>query len=94
VTALTLAPATALTAAEKAIVFATAGISKGRATAGARFRFIKYMTSVDASPWALLVAYTAKFGAPITGRTIFFRVIYTNNSTGAQSIPSEASITI
>jgi hypothetical protein len=94
VTALTLAPATALAATEKAIVFATPGISPGRATAGARFRFLKYMTSVDASPWALLVAYTAKFGAPITGRTIYFRVQYVNNSTGAQSLPSQVAITI
>jgi hypothetical protein len=52
------------------------------------------MTSVDASPWVLLAAYTTKFGAPITGRTIYFRVLYTNNSTGAQSLPSEVSITI
>jgi hypothetical protein len=94
VTSLTLTQVTAPTAAENGAIFATAGISVGRAAAGARFRWIRNIHSLSTNPINLIGDYTAKFGTPITGRKIFFRMHYINATTGAMSLDSEASITI
>lgn len=79
---------------ENGLFFATPGLSTGRASAGARFRFIGYFTSTTDNPFNIFTMYVAKFGTPIVGRKIFVRVVYVTKATGAQSLPSEASITI
>jgi hypothetical protein len=93
VSVLTVACATWNAATEEAMVYATAPQSAGRATAGAKFRFVYSFATGAGHPLDILAQYTAKFGAPISGRKIFIRVSYTHNVTGAQSLPSEASIT-
>jgi hypothetical protein len=94
VTSLSLNVATPPTAAEDSVIFATPGISPGRAGAGARFRVIGTFTSATPLPYNFRDSYVWYLGAPITGRKIFIRVVYTKKATGAQSLPSEASITI
>jgi hypothetical protein len=92
VTVLTVALATYNAATEEALVYATAGVSAGRASGGARFRLLDSFATGAPHPLDILPKYTAKFGAPISGRRIFVRVVFTHNVTGAQSLPSEASI--
>jgi hypothetical protein len=93
VTVLTVAPTTVCAASELALVLATPGISRGRAGAGARFRLIGVYSDSPAPPWDIKTAYTNKFGAPISGRKCFIRIIYTSGVTGAQSIASEKEVT-
>ena len=94
VTILTVNVGTWPTAAERAVVYATPGISKGRTSAGQRFRYLSFFESVNAPPFDFITAYTNKFGAPITGRRIFVQVVFVNMTTGAQSLPGEQSIII
>lgn len=91
---LTINPTVDITGNEHAIVFATPGISPGRASAGAKFRFIALIGAGGAAPWGIFASYVTKFGTPIVGRKIFVRVIYVKLATGTQSLPSESSITI
>jgi len=92
VTVLTVQPATYATALDATLIYATPGLSMGRATAGARFRLVHMVSGVIAAPIDILAKYTTKFGAPILGRNMFVRVVYTTLATGAQSLPSQASI--
>jgi hypothetical protein len=94
VTFLKVDAATDNTAAEGWVLSATAGISAGRSSAGARFRIIAAHTDLFTGAVDIYGEYLAKFGAPITGRQIFFRLHYVTKATGAQSLASEASITI
>jgi hypothetical protein len=94
ITSLTVEPDVHCTAAEDAIVLATGGISPGRASGGARFRYIHHFAAASTYPVELIVDYVLKFGTPIIGRKVFVRVVYVNNTTGAQSLPSESVITI
>ena len=94
ITALTVQPATYATATEATVIDATGGISAGRATPGARFRQVKMVSGVIAAPIDIFADYVAKFGTPIIGRQIFVRVRYVTIATGAQSLGSEAAITI
>ena len=94
ITSLTVDLATPPTAAEKGVIFATPPQSPGRATAGAKFRKIKIINSLTTLPTDILPEYITKFGAPPTGRQVFVQVLFTNLTTGAQSLPSEAAITV
>ena len=94
ITALTVQPATYATATEATVIFATGGISPGRANAGARYRMVKMVSGVIAAPIDIFAQYVTKFGTPIIGRQIFIRVLYVTLATGAQSLGSEAAITI
>jgi hypothetical protein len=85
--------ATWCTAAEKGNIYATAGISTGRASAGARFRKVRLVNSLTSHPVNFYAEYVTKFGVPIVGRKIFVQFQFTNATTGAQSLPSESSIT-
>jgi hypothetical protein len=78
---------------EKYLIYATAGISPGRSSAGARFRLIRVMSNISAQPLNCYDHYEIKFGTPIVGRQIFVRLVSTNLSTGAQSLPAESVIT-
>lgn len=70
VSVLTVALATYNGATEEAMVFATAPQSAGRATAGAKFRLLDSYATGAPHPLDILAKYTAKFGAPISGRKI------------------------
>jgi hypothetical protein len=94
VTSFILDAATLSTAAESWIIYATPGISPGRSAAGARFRQILAGAGPSTHDIDILVAYTAKFGAPIAGRRIFLRMKYVTTATGAASLPSETSVVI
>ena len=94
ITALTVQPHTYATATEATVIDATPGISPGRATAGARYRQVKMVSGVIAAPIDIFADYVAKFGTPIIGRQIFVRTRYITIATGAQSLGSEAAITI
>ena len=93
ITSLSVDVATPPTAAEKGVIFATSPQSPGRATAGAKFRKLKLINSLTTLPSDILPEYITKFGAPPTGRKVFVRILFTNATTGAQSLPSEAIIT-
>ncbi len=94
ITTLTVQPASYATATEATVIDATPGISPGRNTAGARYRQVKMVSGVIAAPIDLFADYVTKFGTPIIGRQIYVRVRYVTIATGAQSLASEASITI
>ena len=94
ITSLTVVPQHYTTAAEGLAIFCTPPTSAGRATAGARFRLIKTLNGVTSSAIECFSDFVTKFGTPIIGRQIFFRVVYTTLATGAQSLGSEAAITI
>jgi hypothetical protein len=93
VTAFTVALANYNGPTEEAMVYATAPQSAGRSTAGAKFRLLDSFATGAPHPLNILPKYTEKFGAPISGRKIFVRVMFTHNVTGAQSLPSEKSVT-
>lgn len=79
---------------ECCVVFATAPQSAGRATAGAKFRFIQFSAPGLVGPYFLYADYVTKFGVPPSGRRIFFRAFLTKSTTGAQCLPSEASMLV
>ena len=62
--------ATPLPAATYLAVYASPQRSAGR-NYEADFRFLKISTAAQASPFAVLTEYTAKFGVPILGQKIF-----------------------
>jgi len=94
ITTLTVQPATYATATEATIIDATGGVSVGRASAGARFRQVHMVSGVIAAPIDIFANYVLKFGTPIIGRQIFVRCRYITIATGAQSLGSQAAITI
>jgi hypothetical protein len=52
------------------------------------------VSGVIAAPIDIYSDYVTKFGTPIIGRQIYVRVRYVTIATGAQSLGSEAAITI
>jgi hypothetical protein len=79
---------------ESCVIFATPPESAGRATAGAKFRFLQYSAPGLVGPYFLYADYVSKFGVPPVGRKIFFRAFLTKVTNGAQSLPSEFALTI
>jgi hypothetical protein len=94
ITSLKMNEATFMSGTENTLVYATAGQSPGRASAGAKFRLINTYGPGGGNDFEMYGDYVAKFGTPIIGRQIFFRAVFTEITTGAQSLPTEASITI
>jgi hypothetical protein len=81
--AVTLTYAPAIPAAEYVKVFATAGQSAGKSFVKSEFRLIGTLVTANASPFALLSLYTAKFGSvPSAGKQIFFRCVFVNKTGG------------
>ena len=80
--------ATPLPANTHLAIFASPQRSPGRAFEG-DFRLLAETAAAAASPYNALAAYTAKFGAPIVGQKIFFR-LHTMKG-GFLSGPFEAS---
>lgn len=64
---------TPLAAGYRAFIFASPQVSAGRNFNG-DFRLIAVTAAAAASPANILAAYTARFGAPVTGNRIFVSV--------------------
>jgi hypothetical protein len=68
--------ATPLPAGAKLLIFATPQLSAGVSRPAKRsYRLIAVTAAAAASPANILTAYTAKFGALVSGRKIFIRGI-------------------
>lgn len=73
------------------IVWATAPVSAGRNFLKNRYRIIQVIAAAGASPANTFAAYTAKFGTPIAGMRIGFKVLAVNTVTGQAGVPVLAS---
>jgi hypothetical protein len=75
-----------VTAAQKIIVEATAGMSHGKSYAKNAFRKIAALAGGTASPFVATTAYGSKFGSvPVAGNKVFFRVKVITIATGQAS---------
>lgn len=75
-------------------VFATPGLSAGKQFVKNRFRSVSYLAAAAASPAVITTAYDAKFGAPIAGQTIWFKVRAISSATGYVSNFVQASCVV
>ena len=85
--------ATPLAAGVKLAIYATAQLSPGVARPSKRsYRLIQVSADAAASPANILAAYNAKFGALVSGKVIFFRLvpINANGQPGAPFFTSQA----
>lgn len=69
------------------IIAATAPVSPGRTFLKNRYRIISVQAAAATSPANTYTAYVAKFGAPITGQKIGFKIYLINTATGQAGIP-------
>lgn len=69
------------------LIFATAPVSAGRNFLKNRYRLISVVTASGASPANTFAAYSAKFGAPIPGMRIGFKLMLVNTATGQAGLP-------
>lgn len=72
-------------------VFATAPQSPGKSFVKSEFRLITTLPAATATPVALGAAYVAKFGAFATGQKLFFKLVFTNTTTGLETPPVQVS---
>jgi hypothetical protein len=79
---------------ESCVIFATAPMSVGRKSGGAKFRFVQYSAPGLVGPYFLYADYADKFGAPPVGTKIFIRAFLVRVTNGAQSLASEFALTI
>lgn len=88
----TLGFAVSPVAADNALLIeATRPLSVGKYAAGSEFRFLQLVQEAATSPVNTFTAYSNKFGAPITGKKIFFRVTPVNVLTGIRGVPLQVS---
>jgi len=74
------------------LVYATAQLSPGVYRPGAsQFRLINVIDPSQATPVDINAAYVTKFGAPLTGRKIFVKLVPVNINTGQAGIGIIAS---
>lgn len=73
------------------LIFATAPVSAGRNYLKNRYRMISVQAAAATSPADIFTAYTAKFGTPVAGMRIGFKMFLVNESTGQASVPVLAS---
>lgn len=76
------------------VVYAAAPQSAGRSTAGKKFTYLTKTTAAAASPFSLVTAYEAKYGALALRQKIFVQVAFVGNANGASSgrITASASV--
>lgn len=68
------------------VIEATAQVSAGkRFQPRSAYKFIQQVAAAGASPADILSAYTAKFGALLSGTKIFFRLSSISTTTGERS---------
>lgn len=73
------------------IIAATAPVSAGRNFLKNRYRIISVQAAAAASPADTFSDYTAKFGTPVAGMRIGFKIYLINDTTGQASVPLFAS---
>lgn len=66
-------------------VFATPGLSPGKASVAAQFRLIDTPVGAAATSFDISAGYIAKFGVPPVGSKVFVKVVFVNNTTGQES---------
>ncbi len=66
-------------------VWATKGLSPGRAFVSSELRLIAVSPSGQASPFDITAAYQERFGLPSVGQKVFIEVRFANATNGAQS---------
>lgn len=69
------------------LIFATAPVSAGRNFLKNRYRLISVQAAAATSPANTFAAYSAKFGAPIPGMRIGFKLMLVNTVTGQAGLP-------
>lgn len=83
--AITITYTPAIAAGDYVKVYATAGLSQGTGFVKSQFRLIGQMVTANASPYAALALYTARFGSvPAIGKKVFFKLIPVNKTRGFQ----------
>lgn len=70
-------------------VFATSPQSPGVSFVKSEYRLINTYPAATATPVALGVPYTTKFGAFVAGQKIFVKIAFVNNLTGQESAPAQ-----
>ena len=63
-------------------VYATRPLSAGVGSAGARYRLITTLAAATATCASSFTAYSAKFGAPVTGKKIFVKFVPIHSTSG------------
>lgn len=71
------------------VIQATRPLSAGIESAGKQFRQVVVIPAAGTSPENSLAAYTAKFGAPITGKKIFYNLFTIHMLSGLRSLPTQ-----
>ena len=66
-------------------VWATKGMSAGRAFVSSELRLVAVSPAGQASPYDFTQQYLARFGAPTAGQKVFVEVRFVNSVNGAQS---------
>lgn len=85
---------TPLAAGAKLAIYATKPLSQGISRPSAKaYALLSVSAAAAASPANILAAYTAKYGALVSGQKIFFRSIVIS-STGVASPALESSVII
>lgn len=69
----------------------TRPLSAGSNAPSGKFRNFTTVVAAATSPLNSFAAYQTKFGTPISGKKIFFRAFVVNITTGARSLPLQAS---
>lgn len=66
-------------------IWATKGLSAGKAFVSSELRLIAVSPANQASPFDITDEYLARFGVPSAGQKIFFELRFANSQNGAQS---------
>ncbi len=91
---LTILPSKFNTAISGWVISAAPLLSAGRASVGTKQSVVKHGVTVLAAAQSFLTEYVAKFGDLIPGLRLFASISYTNKTTGAQGLPSLASVIV
>lgn len=78
---------TPLGADSRLVVFMTQPLSGGKKFVKNLYRSIQVSAAAAASPFDVTTAYTAKFGAPVAGNRIGWKVFILNDANGAVGTP-------
>lgn len=85
---------TPLDADHRLYIFATPPISPGKSNVSGLYRFVSKSALAQASPYSFTADYTSRFGNPISGRAISFRVTTERDSRGVLLPSIVQSVTV
>ena len=91
---LEVAATTPSAAGEAVIIAATPGISPGILTLGHQQRKVFTSTAGSESSWDIIAEYTARFGAPVSGKQIFVEAWYMDIAQGRIGLKSRVGTII